>query len=138
MGRYNKYRTKQCTHTSWWLVLGWVTTKEYHLCIRFRNDTLHVNIELHLHLSVLRRVYRPDDINVLYPNVSRSLAAPPFRLGLESRTGWRVGTSLTVFNSITKCTFHRKPSFEQISNSWHNKFERFKHWIKLAQKEATH
>jgi len=22
---YNKYRTKQCTHTSWWLVLGWVT-----------------------------------------------------------------------------------------------------------------
>jgi len=29
MGRYNKYRTKQCTHTSWWLVLDWVTTKEY-------------------------------------------------------------------------------------------------------------
>jgi len=50
MGRYNKYRTKQCTHTSWWLVLGWVTTKEYHPCIRFRHDTLHVNIELHLHL----------------------------------------------------------------------------------------
>jgi len=50
MGRYNKYRTKQCTNTSWWLVLGWVTTKEYHSCIRFRNDTLHVNIELHLHL----------------------------------------------------------------------------------------
>jgi len=50
MGRYNKYRTKQCTHTRWWLVLGWVTTKEYHPCIRFRNDTLHVNIELHLQL----------------------------------------------------------------------------------------
>jgi len=36
MGRYNKYWTKQlnthtytCTHTSWWLVLGWVNTKEY-------------------------------------------------------------------------------------------------------------
>jgi len=32
MGRNNKYRTKPythkhtCTHTSWWLVLGWVTT----------------------------------------------------------------------------------------------------------------
>jgi len=51
MGRYNKYRTKQCTLTSWWLVLRWVTTKEYHPCIRFRNDTLHVNIELHLHLQ---------------------------------------------------------------------------------------
>jgi len=50
IGRYNKYRTKQCTHTSWWIVLGWVTTKEYHPCISFRNDTLHVNIELHLHL----------------------------------------------------------------------------------------
>jgi len=42
MGRYNKYWTRLCTHTSWWLVHGWVTTKEYHLCIRFRNDTLHV------------------------------------------------------------------------------------------------
>jgi len=51
MGRYNKYRAKQCTHTSWWLVLGWVTTKEYHPCIRFRNDTLHVNIGLHLHFK---------------------------------------------------------------------------------------
>jgi len=36
--RCNKYQTKQlhahtytCTHNSWWLVLGWVTTKEYHL-----------------------------------------------------------------------------------------------------------
>jgi len=42
MDCYNKYQTKQlhahtytCTHNSWWLVLGWVTTKEYHprLCI---------------------------------------------------------------------------------------------------------
>jgi len=55
--RYNKYRIKQCTHTSWWLVLGWVTTKESDAritdgnpCIRFTNDTLHVNLELHLHL----------------------------------------------------------------------------------------
>jgi len=37
MDRYNKYQTKQlhahtytCTHDSWWLVLGWVTTKEYY------------------------------------------------------------------------------------------------------------
>jgi len=37
MDRYNKYQTKQlhahtytCTHNSWWLVLGCVTTKEYH------------------------------------------------------------------------------------------------------------
>ena len=39
MGRYIKYLTKQytrtytrihtyCTHNRWWLVLGWVTTKE--------------------------------------------------------------------------------------------------------------
>ena len=35
MDRYNKYQTKQYTHTLtrythfiWWLVLGWVTTKE--------------------------------------------------------------------------------------------------------------
>jgi len=58
MGRYNNYRTKQCTHTSWWLVLGWVTTKEYHSCIRFRNDTLHVNIELHLYLHYIYKVYK--------------------------------------------------------------------------------
>jgi len=37
MDRYNKYQTKQlnahtytCIRNSWWLVLGWVTTKEYH------------------------------------------------------------------------------------------------------------
>jgi len=37
MDRYNKYQTKQlhahtypCTRKSWRLVLGWVTTKEYH------------------------------------------------------------------------------------------------------------
>ena len=37
MDRYNKYQIKQCTHTLthcthniWWLVLGWVTTKEDH------------------------------------------------------------------------------------------------------------
>ena len=39
MGRDIKYLTKQytrtythvhCTHTIWWLVLGWVTTKEDH------------------------------------------------------------------------------------------------------------
>ena len=37
MDRYNKYQTKQnthtlphCTHNKWWLVLGWVTTKEDH------------------------------------------------------------------------------------------------------------
>jgi len=44
MDRYNKYQTKQlharpntCTYTSWWLVLGWMTTKEYHprLCIDY-------------------------------------------------------------------------------------------------------
>jgi len=44
MDRYNKYYTKQlnaqtytCTHNIWWLVLGWVTTKEYHprLCIDY-------------------------------------------------------------------------------------------------------
>ena len=41
MNRYNKYQTKQCKHTLthrthyiWWLVLGWVTTKEDHLCLR--------------------------------------------------------------------------------------------------------
>ena len=43
MGRYNKSQTKQlqahththCMHNRWWLVLGWVTTKEDHLCLRF-------------------------------------------------------------------------------------------------------
>jgi len=42
MDRNNKYQTKQlhahtytCTHNSWWLVLGWVTTKEYHPHLRF-------------------------------------------------------------------------------------------------------
>jgi len=44
MDRYNKYQSKQlhahtytCTHNSWWLVLGWVTPKEYHprLCIDY-------------------------------------------------------------------------------------------------------
>jgi len=49
-----------CTHTSWWLVLGWVTTKEYHPCIRFRNDLLHVNIELHLHLHLRRNSQHTD------------------------------------------------------------------------------
>jgi len=43
MDRYNKYQTKQfhahtytCTH-NWWLVLGYVTTKEYHphLCVNY-------------------------------------------------------------------------------------------------------
>ena len=45
MDRYNKYQTKQYTHahihfqtahtTEWWLVLGWVTTKEDHPRLRF-------------------------------------------------------------------------------------------------------
>jgi len=37
MVRYNKYQSKQlhahtytCTHNSWWIVLVWVTTKEFH------------------------------------------------------------------------------------------------------------
>ena len=41
MDRYNEYQTKQCTHTlphcthtRWWLVLGWVTTKEDHPRLR--------------------------------------------------------------------------------------------------------
>jgi hypothetical protein len=41
MDHYNKYQTKQCTHrlphcthTRWWLVLGWVTTKEDHPRLR--------------------------------------------------------------------------------------------------------
>ena len=40
MDCYNKYQTKQCTHTlthcthyKWWLVLGWVTTKKDHPCL---------------------------------------------------------------------------------------------------------
>jgi len=49
MGHYNKYWTKQCTHTTLWLVLDWVSIKEYDPCIRFRNDIFHVNIELHSH-----------------------------------------------------------------------------------------
>jgi len=46
MDRYNKYQTKQlhahayiCTHNSWWLVLGWVTTKEYHPLPRLDRPT---------------------------------------------------------------------------------------------------
>jgi len=39
MDRYNKYHDKAVTrtHKSWWLVLGLVTTKEYHLrlCIDY-------------------------------------------------------------------------------------------------------
>jgi len=60
MDRYNKYQTKQlhahtytCTHNSWWLVLGWVNTKEYHprLCIdyvdfmaRYKCNYIYINI----------------------------------------------------------------------------------------------
>jgi len=46
MDRYNNYQTKQlhahtytCTHNSWWLVLGWVTTKEYHPLRRLDRQT---------------------------------------------------------------------------------------------------
>ena len=45
MDRYNKYQTKQfhthihCTHNSWWLLLGWVTTKKYHPLLRFDRQT---------------------------------------------------------------------------------------------------
>jgi len=46
MNRYNKYQTKQlhehtytCTHNSWWLVLGWMTIKEYHPLPRLEYQT---------------------------------------------------------------------------------------------------
>jgi len=67
MDRYNKYQTKQlhahkytCTHNSWWLVLGWVTFKEYHprLCIDYvdfmaRNKCNYIYIPLK---------YRPNTV----------------------------------------------------------------------------
>jgi len=43
--------------TAWWLVLGWVTTKEYHPCIRFRNDTLHVNIDFFIIYYIYIYIY---------------------------------------------------------------------------------
>ena len=59
MDRYNKYQTKQCTHTlphcthtRWWLVLGWVTTKEDHprlriACISYIWRVIKFYITLH-------------------------------------------------------------------------------------------
>ena len=51
MDRYNKYQTKQYTHThtlthctrsSWWLVLGWVTNKEDHQLLWFDGSTIEI------------------------------------------------------------------------------------------------
>jgi len=66
MNRYNKYQTKQlqaytytCVHNSWWLVLGWVTTKEYHprLCI----DYVDFMVQLHLHTYVIRYIHHTTE-----------------------------------------------------------------------------
>ena len=47
--RYNKYQTKQythtlthCAHNSWWPVLGWVTTKEDHPLLWFDGSTIEI------------------------------------------------------------------------------------------------
>jgi len=68
MDRYNKYQTKQLhahtntyTHNSWWLVLGWVTTKEYYLrhCIDYVDFMARYKcyyIYIYKHLSNQRKL----------------------------------------------------------------------------------
>jgi len=105
MGRYNKYRTKLCTHThtSWWLVLGWVTTKEYHPCIRFRNDKLHVNIKFHLHFTfatpittwMMRFTHNPLSLQV---TVTLLTCSSLFRLLMYCSASGKVIIVLTIDN----------------------------------------
>jgi len=93
IGRYNKYRAKQCTHTGWWLVLGWVTIKKYHPCIRFRNDTLHVNIGLHLHVALHKLQSGNSAAYLPLTIVSRAHA------GLSRRINGSVDAQYSTYNS---------------------------------------
>jgi len=69
MDHYKKYQTKQlhahtytCTHNSWWLVLGWVTIKEYHprLCIdyvdfmaRYKCNYIYIYIHYSFYVNIV-------------------------------------------------------------------------------------
>ena len=84
LDRYNKYQTKQCTHTLincthniWWLVLGWVTTKEDHPRLRIAY-TSYIWRVIKFYLLTYLDLKHVDDLKCTQTSIRCSQISPLF------------------------------------------------------------